>query len=166
MDDSNFDFGQFSSKNTPVGRRRKAPAWIPIALGAAGVMICGGMWWLLHKVADEPRPRTAEVQKPKAEQAPASPLANVAVAPPELEAIDDLTVDDERPAVCKVRLKAGESAEGVRYSLRRPAPRGAQIDAATGEFRWQPRVAPGDYQLTVEARRPGADSPATAQFTV
>ena len=164
MDDSNFDFSRLSTENQPVDRRRKAPAWMPIALGAAGLVIGGGMWWLLRNVADESRPWTAENQKAKDEQAPASSLPTTR-APPELEVIDDLTVDDERAAVWQVRLKAGESAEGVRYSLRRP-PRGAQIDSETGEFRWQPRVKPGDYQLTVEARRPGAASPATAQFTV
>ncbi|HWB13055.1 MAG TPA: hypothetical protein VG826_27775 [Pirellulales bacterium] len=140
---------------------------MPVALGAAGLMICGGVWWLLRNVGDQGRPSSTEIKGQKAQQAAASPPANTTVAAPELDPIDDLTVDDERPVIGRARLKNGESAEGVRYSLRRPAPRGAQIDAETGEFRWQPsRVKPGDYPLIIEARRPGAASPAAVQFTV
>jgi hypothetical protein len=167
MDDPTFDFSRLSTENTPVGRRRRASWWMPVALGAAGLMICGGTWWWLHGVAGEGRPPTAETQQRQDQQPLAAPIAKTLVASPELEAIDDLTVDDERPAVCRARLKAGESAQGVRYSLRRPAPRGAQIDPETGEFRWRTSGAkPGDYQLIVEARRPDCVSPATAPFTV
>jgi hypothetical protein len=165
MDDSHFDFSRLSTDNVPIGKRRKGSGWMPIALGAVGLIVCGGAWWLLRNVADQPASPPTKVEAEKDQQASTSP-ANTAVAPPELEPIGDLTVDDERPAVCQVGLKAGQSAEGVRYSLRRPAPRGARIDPETGEFRWQPHVKPGDYQLTVEARRAGAVSPATAQFAV
>lgn len=164
MSNSPFDFNQLSTREEPLARRRRRKPWTSIAFGATGLIACAAAFLLLRRMADDGGPPVAA--PPKA--APREPLPAVAVVPaPVLEPMADVIVDDDLPVICQARVKAdGESSE-VRYALSRPAPRGAHVDASSGEFQWRPRGAkPGDYKVTVQARRMGAKQPATTSFNI
>ena len=80
-------------------------------------------------------------------------VADALVKIPVLEDINDVTVDDERPAECRVRIKPNALPARFAFHWPRPAPPGAKIDPASGEFSWLPgRAKPGDYQVTVLAQ--------------
>lgn len=166
MSNSPFDFSQLSTKEEPLSRRRKGSRWMPIALGGAGLVVCAGAVWLLRSLAGDsgPQPQASKVAKTE----PSSTQSAAATAPPPaLDAIEDLTVDDDRPVIGQVHIKSDETPGEIRFSLVPPSPRGARIDPSSGEFHWKPAgVKPGDYQVTVQARRTGAKEAAKASFTI
>ena len=160
MSHSPFDFNQISTGETPLARRRRGSNWGPLALGAAVLAICGGAWWYLRNLPEDKQPGPVAADVQQARRPLDEGVADALVKIPVLEDISDVTVDDERPAERRVRVKPDGAPGAIRFSLAPPAPPGAKIDPASGEFSWLPgRAKPGDYQVTVLRTRVGAMRP-------
>lgn len=173
MTNNQFDFGQLEPQQRRLARKKASP-WPAVALVATGLVACAAAWWLLRNAADSPLSEQKHAKAGKAE-GPGKNVSDVAEsqpassdsAPLEIDPIDDLTIDDDRPVQCTARIKSAGDMTGLHFSLAAPAPRGARIDPKSGEFHWKPAaIEPGDYPITIVARRSGNKADAKQSFTV
>ncbi len=120
MSHSPFDFNQISTGETPLARRRRGSNWGPLVLGAAVLAISGGAWWYLRNLPEDKQPGPVAADAQQARRPLDEGVADALVKSPVLEDINDVTVDDERPAECRVRVKPDDAPGAIRFSLAAP----------------------------------------------